>query len=169
MNKALFAALLVAPVVMLSAAHGQTYQWKDSSGKTVISDTPPPGSAKGSRSIGAKQPAVVTGSAENATENGTAEKAKAASSEPQTVAEKELDFRKRQQEAREKAEKEEKEAAAARQKRETCERARNNYRMLQSDTPISQADSKGNLQTMDAARRSQELERTRRIMQEACK
>ena len=167
MNKALFAALLVAPVVMLSTAYGQTYQWKDSSGKTVISDSPPPGSAKGSRSIGAKQPAVVTGNGEAEAEKGKPEKA--AASPQQTIAEKELDFRKRQQEAREKAEKEEKEAAAARDKQETCERARNNYRMLQSDTPLSQPDSQGKLQTMDASRRIQELERTRRIMQDACK
>lgn len=167
MNKALFAALLVASVVMLSAAHGQTYQWKDSSGKTVISDSPPPGSAKASRSIGAKLPAVVTGSAETESEKGKTDKA--AASAPQTIAEKELEFRKRQQESREKAEKEEKEAAAAREKRDTCERARNNYRLLQSDTPLSQPNGQGRLQTMDAAKRSQELERTRRIMQEACK
>jgi len=168
MNKALLALLVIAPVVTFPAAQAQTYQWKDGSGKTIISDTPPPGSARNSRSIGTRQPTVVTGTGESSPEGAKTAEAKKENT-PQSIEEKELDFRKRQQEAREKAEKEEKEAAAARQKRETCERARSNYRMLQSDTPLSQPDNKGNLQTMDAAKRRQEMERTRRIMQEACK
>jgi hypothetical protein len=50
----------VPTVAFALSAHAQTYQWKDSSGQTVISDTPPPPTAKGRRSIGGNQPSVVS-------------------------------------------------------------------------------------------------------------
>lgn len=168
MNKTLIFAVVLASTASLTSVHAQTYQWKDSTGKTVISDTPPPSSTKGSRAIKTTTPPPATST--GATESSSAEKpVENAASTPQTTAEKELEFRKRQQEAREKAEKAEKEAAAAREKRDTCERARSNYRVLQSDVPVAQADRKGEMQVMNNAQRQQELERTRRIMQEACK
>ena len=165
MNKSLIFACVMVSTATLLPAQAQTYQWNDASGKTVISDTPPPASARDSRSLGLRQPAVVTGTpAEAATD-----KAAASPATPPTMAEKEMEFRKRQQESREKSEKAEKEAAAAREKRDTCERARSNYRMLQSDLPLRQAGKGGDMQVMDDGQRRQELERTRRIMQEACK
>lgn len=166
MNKSLIVALALAASASLMTAQAQTYQWKDASGKTVISDTPPPANARGTRAIGVHQPTVSanTSESENVSTNEDA-----VASAPQSAAERELEFRKRQQEEREKAEKAEKEAAALKEKRDTCERARNNYRMLQSDTPISQAGKNGEVRVMNNAQRRQEMERTRRIMQEACK
>ncbi len=167
MNKSLLIASALALATSLGAAQAQTYQWKDASGKTVISDTPPPAGVREKRALGTRQPPVVTGSAEPAP--ATAAAAETTNSAPLTTAEKEIEFRKRQQEAREKAEKDAKEAAARKEKRETCERARNNYRMLQSDTPVNQAGKDGELKPLDGNQRRQEMERTRRIMQEACK
>ncbi|QKV56827.1 MAG: DUF4124 domain-containing protein [Dechloromonas sp.] len=60
-------------------AHAQTYQWKDSSGRTVISDTPPPGSARDARGIGLSPPPSSSAP--------KAEAAKAADA-PKTTAEK---------------------------------------------------------------------------------
>ena len=165
MKKSLIVALALASSVSLMTAQAQTYQWKDASGKTVISDTPPPASARGARSLGVRQPNAVTGTSEP--EKATAETP--AQTTPPTPVDQEVEFRKRQQEAREKAEKAEKEAAALKEKRETCERARNNYRMLQSDTPVSHSAKDGSLSVMSPAQRRQEMDRTRRIMQEACK
>ncbi len=165
MNKSLLIASALALATSFGAAQAQTYQWKDASGKTVISDTPPPAGVREKRALGTRQPPVVTGS----TEPAPAAAPETASGAPQTTAEKEIEFRKRQQEAREKAEKDAKEAAARKEKRETCERARNNYRMLQSDTPVNQAGKDGELKPLDGNQRRQEMERTRRIMQEACK
>jgi uncharacterized protein (DUF1501 family) len=166
MNKSLIVALALASSASLMTAQAQTYQWKDASGKTVISDTPPPANARGTRSIGVHQPTVSIGASEP---ESVAPKDDTVASAPQSAAEREIEFRKRQQEAREKAEKEEKEAAALKEKRDTCERARNNYRLLQSDTPVSQAGKDGEVRVMNNAQRRQEMERTRRIMQEACK
>ncbi|MBS4017975.1 MAG: DUF4124 domain-containing protein [Dechloromonas sp.] len=166
MKKSLIVALALASSVSLMTAQAQTYQWKDANGKTVISDTPPPASVRDTRSLGVRQPNAVTGTTEPEKIGNGEAPAKAA---PQTAAEQDVEFRKRQQEAREKAEKAEKEAAALKEKRDTCERARNNYRMLQSDTPVSQAAKDGSVSVMSPTQRRQELERTRRIMQDACK
>ncbi|WP_051295463.1 DUF4124 domain-containing protein [Azonexus hydrophilus] len=166
MKKSLIVALALVSSVSLMTAQAQTYQWKDANGKTVISDTPPPTSVRDTRALGVRQPNAVTGTTEPEKIGNGEAPAKAA---PQTAAEQDVEFRKRQQEAREKAEKAEKEAAALKEKRDTCERARNNYRMLQSDTPVSQAAKDGSVSVMSPTQRRQELERTRRIMQDACK
>jgi hypothetical protein len=113
MKTALILALGIASTAAVITAHAQTYQWKDSSGRTIISDTPPPGSAKAARAIGNAQPAVVKGDV-------AAEKPADA---PKTAAEKDLEFKKRQQEAREKADKDAKEQKAAADKRENCDAA----------------------------------------------
>ena len=47
MKTALILALAVASTATVIDANAQTYQWKDSSGRTVISDTPPPASVRG--------------------------------------------------------------------------------------------------------------------------
>ncbi len=173
MRKLLILSLLSLSTAAFVPAHAQVYQWKDSTGKTVISDSPPPASIRQSRTIGTRTP-----SSDNAEKNGETEKStettgdKPAASEPRqplTLAEKEAEFRKRQQEAKDRAERDANERAAQQARRENCEGATNNYRLLQSDTPVSQVNSRGELVTMTTNQRRQELERTRKIMQESCK
>jgi len=156
MRTALILALALAP---LTTAHAQTYQWKDSSGRTVISDTPPPGqAAKNARAIGSAQPSVVK-------EEKTTEKAADA---PKTAAEKDLDFKKRQQESREKAEKDVKEQKIAADKRDNCERARRNLAALESNFRIAMPNEKGERELMDNTQREQEMQRARQIMADSC-
>lgn len=160
-------ALSSALLICCGLVQAQTYQWKDASGKTIISDTPPPSNVQKKRSVGVQQPKLTTGSPASETdENSTEQDVNPAvqPSTPATMAEKDLEFRKRQQEAKEKADKEAKEAAAARDRRDNCDRARANYRMLQSDIPVVVGDK-----DMSQKQRQQEMERTRRIMQESCK
>ncbi|MFV0370918.1 MAG: DUF4124 domain-containing protein [Azonexus sp.] len=163
-------ALSAALLLCCGVVQAQTYQWKDASGKTIISDTPPPANVQKKRSVGVQQPKLTTGTPGAHAEDNGAETADAPGNQaekpaaPATMAEKDLEFRKRQQEAREKAEKDAKEAAAARDRRDNCDRARANYRMLQSDTPVVVGDK-----DMTQKQRQQEMERTRRIMQESCK
>ena len=76
-------AIAVAALLATTLANAQIYQWKDENGKTVISDKPPIGAARTSRKIEAEAPP-------------------APSAAPQkTTADREMDFRKRQQEAQE--------------------------------------------------------------------
>ena len=158
-SRLVFALILAATTAGMSA-QAETYQWKDSNGQTVVSDIPPPATAKGKRSIGGVKPAVVS---EALTEK-TADAPKVAEAQ-KTTAEKDFDFKKRQQEAKEKADKQ----AAEAEKRDNCERARRSVAALESNQPLSTYDDKGERQLMDTLQRDQEIERARKVMADSCK
>ena len=136
-------------------AMAQTYQWKDSSGRTVISDTPPPANARDAKMLGTALPPAV-GSAP-------------ASGGAKSLAEKEMEFRKRQQEAREKADKQAKEAAQGAQNRENCERARAHLQALESGRRMILPDGKGGETFLEDAQRGDEIARTQKTIAETCK
>ena len=163
--KPAFIFVLLFPLTVASmSAQAEIYQWKDNSGQTIISDAPPPATAKGRRSIGGVKPAVVS----EAIPEKTADAPKAADV-PKTTAEKDLDFKKRQQESREKADKLAKEQAAEKDKSENCERARRNLAALESNQPVNTLDEKGERTLMDTTQRDQEMERSRKFMADSCK
>jgi len=149
----------IAACTALAPVHAETYQWKDSNGRTVISDTPQPGVGKTVRVIGGATPVVST--------EKTAEKA--AVEAPKTAAEKDLDFKKRQQDAREKADKDAKEQKAAADRQENCERARRNVAALESKQPMATYGDKGERKLMDDSQRQQEIERAIKRRAECCK
>jgi len=159
-KSSLVIALLFASTATGISAQAETYQWKDSNGQTVVSDVPPPSTAKGRRSIGGVKPAVVS----EAIPDKAADASKAADA-PKTTAEKEFDFKKRQQEAKEKADKQVAEA----EKRDNCERARRNLAALESNQPLNTYGDMGERKFMDATQRDQEIERARKFMAESCK
>lgn len=160
-SRSTFIFALFFPLTVASfSTHAETFQWKDSNGQTVVSDVPPPATAKGRRSIGGMKPAVVS----EALPEKTGDAPKVADA-PKTTAEKDLDFKKRQQEAREKADK----LAAESEKRENCERARRSVATLESNQPISTLDDNGERKVMDTSQRDQEIERARKVMADSCK
>ena len=159
MKTAFIFAFGIVSTAALVVAHAETYQWKDSSGRTVISDTPPPRTTKAPRALGVPQAAY-----------GESEKpAEKQADAPKTNEEKNMEFKKRQQDAKEKAEKDAKEQTAAADKRENCERARRNLTALENSQPMAILDEKGERQVMDTSQRDQEIERSRRYIAEACK
>lgn len=156
MNKTSFIALGLAAVCLtLSPAYSQVYQWKDANGRTVVSDTPPPGNVKPQKSAGGGASAGSTPAASAAT--------------TKTTAEKDMDFKKRQLESKEKADKAAKEQAAAADNKENCERARTSLAALESGQRIAITDAKGERSFMEDTQRQQELERARKSVTEFCK
>ena len=151
-------ALFLASTAASLAAQAQTYQWKDGSGRTVISDTPPPGSIKDRRAIGERRAAVVSDKSEEKP-----------AEVPKSMAEKDLEFRKRQQEAREQAASKAKEQAAEKERQESCENARRNLAVFESNEPVATYDENGQRKLMDSPQRTQEIERARRFVAESCK
>ena len=152
-------ALFLASTV----AYGQAYVWKDSNGRTVISDTPPPSSVKIRRAIDSPPPVVVSEKPQEKVADG----AKPADA-PKTIADKAADFKKRQQEAKEKADKLAREQAAEANKRETCERARRYLATLESIPAVATYGENGERQLMDTAQREQEIDRARKFITDAC-
>lgn len=143
--------LAFAVVVLLASAvaDAQIYQWKDATGKTVISDKPPTGNVREQRKIEAQAPV--------------------ANAAPQkSLADREMEYRKRQQETQEKAEKTKKAESAAADKKDTCERMRRYLETLESGERIAQRDSAGERSIMDDAQRERETTNTRRALQ-SCK
>lgn len=151
--KAFISALLIASTATFPAAHAQTYQWKDSNGRTVISDLPPPGAARQSIKVDNSKP-IDSGKAAEA---------------PKTMAERDMDFKKRQQENREKADKEAKEAAANADRKENCTRARRQLAAMESGQRIGTYDANGERRFMEDAERQREIEQTRKFVTETCK
>lgn len=155
MKNALVFALGIALTATVVTSHAQTYQWRDSSGRLVVSDRPPPASARDAKSVGTSAPPST--SAPQSTDS------------QKTTAEQDMEFRKRQQETREKSDKDAKEAAQAAQLRETCERARTHLQALESGRRMILPDGKGGETFLEDAQRGDEVERARNAIAESCK
>lgn len=155
---ALTCGLLAA--LMLPTASAQVYQWKDANGRTVVSDTPPPGTVS-------KKTQRIGGPPVN--EEGAATAAPSAKTGPKTLSERDMEFKKRQQEGKEKAEKTRQEEAAANEQKENCKRAREALTTLQSQQPVASVNEKGERQIMDNATRQTEIERAQKIVADTCK
>jgi hypothetical protein len=154
----LFSALLsiaIIPALIPIAGQAEVYKWKDAQGNTVISDTPQPGAGRNAEVIPSASPAFPGAPA--------AEKRAAPS-----VADQELEFRKRQQERQEAAKKAEQEKIEAARKAEGCERAQRNLKTLESGGRITMANEKGEQEYLNDQRRQEELARTRQSVQEWC-
>ena len=142
--------LLAAAMFLASSAGAEIYHWKDQNGKTVISDQPPMGQTP-AKKIG------DTGTGDNA------------SSKQPSLAERDMEFRKRQKEAQERAEKEKKETVAADDKKENCQNAREQLRLLESGERIALRDDKGERYYLDDAQRAQETDKAKRFIESQCK
>ncbi len=154
MKNALIFALFCASTAAAVSVHAQSYQWRDSNGRLVISDRPPPASVRDAQPINPAPPAAASAPESTA---------------PRTAAEQKMEFRKRQQEARERSDKEAKEAAAAAQKRENCERARSQLATLESGNHrLVVPDGKGGEAFVEGDVKESEMERARKIIAESC-
>jgi hypothetical protein len=166
--------LLVAGAYVSGAA--AQWAWKEDGGRVVYSDRPPPASVKSTQIL--RQPATAPvaarpSAAQQAAPASTGEppavaEPKAAANAPKTLAEREMEFRKRQQEradAERKADEEQQKTAA---KAAECERARGYLRSLEDGVRIARTDASGNREFLDDAQRASEIERTRKAVQSHC-
>jgi hypothetical protein len=170
-----FAALAVAIVaaVYASGAAAQ-WAWKEDNGRVVYSDRPPPANIKATQiirqpSVAAPAPAPQAGTPGSAT--GEGEKpaaAPAASTAPKSIAERDMEFRKRQQERADSERKAQEEQQKTAAKAADCERSRGYLRSLEDGMRISRTDTSGNREILDDAQRAAEIERTRKLIQQLC-
>lgn len=140
-------------LAMTLPAQAQVYKWKDAQGRTVISDTPQPGSGKQAPAV--QTPAAATPGAEE--------------DKNKSWAEKDMELKKRQQEKKESAAKAEKEKAEAAQKQENCERAKKQKALVDSGERLATRNAQGEREFMGDAQRQQESQRASQAVQEWCK
>lgn len=143
-------AFLVLALSLALPAGAQIYQWKDETGKTVISDKPPVGHVRQQRQVSA----------------GTQTTKAAATSSP---ADRELEFRKRQKDAQESSEKARKAETESAEKRESCDNARRQLQMLESGERIAMRDDKGERYFLEDQQREQETAKARSFIDAHCK
>lgn len=178
------------------AADGEIYTWKDKSGQVHYSDTPPSGNtptrtfgnrpaAKAPRASAVTEtpatgaspastspgtaPATAPAAEASANANGAKPGAPAAPKASSSVAEQEVEFRKRRAEAAEKEEKEAKSKAEAEQKNQACQRAKNYLTGLESGVRVARLNEKGEREFLEDAQRAQEVESARKSVEANCK
>ena len=164
------AALAVAFVAGTFAAGASAqWAWKDDSGRLVYSNIPPPPSVKASQIV--RQPGPSSQSARaTAPAEGEAEKPETApaANAPKTYAERDAEFRKRQQERADSERKAQEEQQKSAQKAAECERSRGYLRALEDGVRITRSDAAGNREYINDAQRAAEMDRMRKAIRELC-
>ena len=155
-------ALVAAP------AHAQ-WMWKDEGGHVIASDMPPPTGTPASRIMKSPRtrpgpsPAVAASSAE-------APKGDAAKAEgPKTVADQELEFKKREKERAEAAKKSDDDASKAQAMKENCTTVRGNLAGLQAGGRTSRVNERGERTYLDDAARAAEVQKAQTQITQYCK
>ena len=165
------AALAVAFVAGTFAAGASAqWAWKDDNGRLVYSNIPPPPSVKPAQIV--RQPSPSSqGARAAAPAEGESEKAASApapADAPKTYAERDAEFRKRQQERADSERKAQEEQQKAAQKAVECERSRGYLRALEDGVRITRTDAAGNRAYLDDAQRAAEMDRMRKAIRELC-
>jgi hypothetical protein len=151
-----FIALFMAD--MTSAT--DIYTWKDKEGRTNYADNPPPGDTPARTLSGRISLPVSSGTTDTP--------AQGKPSSP-SLAEQEMEFRKRRAEASEKQVLAEKAAADADERRKNCERARNQLAALESGQRIARHNDKGEREFLDERQLAEEKTATRKAVDSWCK
>jgi hypothetical protein len=144
-------ALLLFGLLASLTVQAQIYQYKDAAGKTVYSDQPPIGGGMKAKTVSGETPANSANPVQKST------------------ADRELDFKKRQQEQKEAADKSQKEAADKAARAEDCANARRQLQILESGERVSSRDDKGERVFMEDSQRTAEITRTRKYISDSCK
>lgn len=140
------------------------YQWRDTAGRMVFSDQPPPASVDPKRIVKAPTAPLPLEAQAAPAAAATAGAAKAAP----TVAERELAYRKRQAEQ---AEQEKKAAEESRRKLDlarACADTQADIRSLESGQRISRINAAGEREFLAEAERAQRLKDARKNVGERC-
>jgi hypothetical protein len=147
--------IFLLALVFAGAAHAQLYKWTDKDGKTRYGDTPPPG----------VKATVMGAPASGSAPAAPASDAKDAKKGPMTAAEKEQDYRKRQEEAKKEREKEEQDRKDKQAKQDDCVANKEYLMTLESGQRISRTKPSGERYFMDDDQRVQEIAKTKQALQ----
>ena len=167
-------ALAVALAALTALPAAAQWVWKDGNGRLVYSDRSPPADVKPAQIVRqpsvqvlAPTPAPATSSGSSEAPKSADDKAQAASA-PKTMAEREMEFRKRQQERTDNEKKAQEEQQKSAAKATECERARGYLKGLEDGQRVVRTDASGNREYLDDSQREAEIDRTRKMVQSTC-
>ena len=144
-------------LAMATFAQAEVTRWVDAEGKVHYSDQPPPSTAKSQKTLDLKNNPALPGAAP---ESKGGEK---------TLAEKELESRKRRVQAEEAAAKRAKDEEEAKNKKINCEQARNQLQALQEGQRVSRFNEKGERVFLDDKDRAPAIEEAKKSVDSWCK
>ncbi len=165
---ALLAAILAAAFIAPQAG-AEIYQWTDANGKKVISDKPPPGQVNVQKKAPVEAAPQNDGAQPTDDQKPKGEPKASGETKEKSLADRDMEFRKRQKEQQEKEEKAKKEADEAAKKKENCDNARKQLQILESGRRVAMMNDKGERYFMEDAQRAQEIEKTRSYVDTQCK
>lgn len=151
-------ALALACLPQLALAQ---WVWKDDQGHTVISDQPPPATVPLSRIV--RQPGRSSAPAAAPDDDKKDDAAKTKS-----LADQDLDFKKRQKDSTDAAKKAQDEADRKKSVADHCNAERQNLATLQSGQRMTRTDDQGQRYFVDDATRSADLQRAQADLSKNC-
>jgi hypothetical protein len=154
MGKAMRKSILLLVLAMVAtAASGQAYKWRDSSGRIQYSDTPPPAGAKDVQQL-RKAPAPPTSAAPSAAKS---------------IADQDAEFRKRLVEQKEDEAKQAKAAEEEQIRARNCTQAKGQLAALESGGRMVQLNAQGERTSLDDAGRERAKEEAQKAIEGWCK
>lgn len=145
------AKILLILACVWTTASAQVYTWRDASGNVHFSDTPPPG-------VDAKKMRAGT-------QTGTTP---ASGAPGRSVAEQDMEFRKRQAEADKARAKVEQEKSTAEDSKRNCADAKRQLNALESGQRMSRINEAGEPIPLDDEMRTQEIDKAKKSVQSWC-
>ena len=154
MRSTLLLAVLSVLLAAANVAGAQAYKWKDASGRTQYSDTPPPPGAKDVQQLG-KVPSAPAPAA--------------ASNQPKSTADLEADFQKRQKAKQEAESKQAKAQQDEQARKQNCEQARSRLAAIDSGERVSRYNAAGERIILDDEGRAQDRIAVEKAVSQWCK
>lgn len=154
-------------LALLSGPAVAQWQWVDSTGSKVFSDTPPPAGIPDKNIL--KRPASRNGAVPAATPSPAEAAGTTTVAAPKVAArDDQLEARKKQAEDAEKAKKKAEDDRVAKARADNCERAKRSKVTMDSGIRIATTNAKGEREIMDDKARAQEKQRIDEIIRADC-
>lgn len=148
---------IVSMLALATVAQAGVTRWVDADGKVHYSDQPPPSTAKSQKILDLKNNPA---SPQAAPDSKVGEK---------SLAEKDLESRKRKVQAEETAAKQAKDQEEAKNKKANCEQARNQLQALQEGQRMSKFDEKGERVFLEDNERAKAIAEAKKSADSWCK
>ncbi|OIP16270.1 MAG: hypothetical protein AUK53_03515 [Betaproteobacteria bacterium CG2_30_59_46] len=148
---------IVSMLVLATAVQAGITRWVDAEGKVHYSDQPVPATAKSQKNLDLKNNPAPPKAAPDS------------KSGEKSLAEKDLEYRKRRVQAEETAAKQAKDQEETKQKKENCAQARHQLQALQEGQRISKFDEKGERVFLEDSDRAKAIEETKKSVDSWCK
>lgn len=169
-TRVLGAVLIAVSASLACGAALAQWQWVDSTGRKVFSDTPPPAGVPDKSILkrpGLRLPAAVPDSASVTTSTGSATVATAAAPKP-SGRDEQLEAKKKQAEEAERARQKADAEKVAQARAENCERAKRAKATLDSGVRIATTNAKGEREILDDKARQAEVQRIEEAIRNDC-